>query len=78
MFRSHDRGRSFEPLTLTEGGASPMRAMVMRLRADPAGSDGDLFAVLTDGSIVRMNEGGGNLQLIADRLPPVYDLVVLP
>ena len=78
MFRSHDRGRSFEPLTLTEGGASPMRAMVMRLRPDPAGGDGDFFALLTDGSIVRMNEGGGNLQLIADRLPPVYDLVTLP
>jgi hypothetical protein len=25
-----------------------------------------------------MNEGGENLQLIADRLPPVYDLVTLP
>ncbi len=55
-----------------------MRAMVMRLRPDPAGSDGDFFALPTDGSIVRMNEGGENLQLIGDRLPPVYDLVALP
>jgi hypothetical protein len=58
MFRSHDRGRSFEPLALTEGGASPMRAMVMRLRPDPSGSDGDFFALLTDGSI-RSNERRG-------------------
>jgi hypothetical protein len=78
MFRSHDHGRSFQPLTLTEGGASPMRAMVMHLRRDPAGSDEDFFALFTDGSIVRMNEHGENLQLIADRLPPVYDLVTLP
>ena len=78
MFRSHDHGRSFQPLTLTEGGASPMRAMVMRLRPDPAGGDGDFFALFTDGSIVRMSEGGENFQLIADGLPPVYDLVTLP
>ena len=55
-----------------------MRAMVMRLRRDPSGGDGDFFALFTDGSIVRMNEHGENLQLIADRLPPVYDLVTLP
>jgi hypothetical protein len=64
------RGRSFQPLTLTEGGASPMRGMVMRLRRDPAGGDGDFFAQLTDGSIVRMNERGENLQLVADRASP--------
>jgi hypothetical protein len=74
MFRSLDAGQSFEALG---DNVLPERGMVMRLKADPE-SEGDFFAVTTDGSVIRTREMGGIATLIGERLPPVYDLVALP
>jgi hypothetical protein len=51
--------------------------MVMRLKADPE-SEGDFFAVTTDGSVIRTREMGATATLVGERLPPAYDLVTLP
>jgi hypothetical protein len=74
MFRSLDAGQSFEAIG---DNVLPERGMVMRLKADPE-SEGDFFAVTTDGSVIRTREMGGAATLIGERLPPVYDLVTLP
>ena len=73
MFRSVDAGQSFEAIGY---GALPERSMVMRFRADPE-SEGDFFAVTTGGSVIRTREMAENAMLIAERLPPAYDLVAL-
>ena len=74
MFRSVDAGQSFEALG---DDVLPERGMVMRLKADPE-SEGDFFAVTTDGSVIRTREMGGTATLVGERLPPAYDLVMLP
>jgi photosystem II stability/assembly factor-like uncharacterized protein len=74
IFRSLDAGQSFEALG---DSVLPERGMVMRLKADPE-SEGDFFAVTTDGSVIRTREMGGTATLVSERLPPVYDLVALP
>jgi photosystem II stability/assembly factor-like uncharacterized protein len=75
MFRSSDRGESFRPLAPGDGSTQAMRGMVMQLREDGAGG---LLGALSDGSLLRINEGGENLALIAEKLPPAYDFVALP
>jgi hypothetical protein len=74
MFRSLDAGQSFEALG---DDALPERGMVMRFRADPQ-SAGDFFAVTTDGSVIRTRAMAETSTLVGERLPPAYDLVVLP
>ena len=74
MFRSNDGGQSFQALG---DEVLPERAMVMRFRADPE-SAGDFFAVTTDGSVIRTRTMAEESTLIAERLPPAYDLVALP
>ena len=74
IFRSLDAGQSFEALG---DSVLPERGMVMRLKADPE-SEGDFFAVTTDGSVIRTREMGGTATVVSERLPPVYDLVALP
>jgi hypothetical protein len=74
MFRSVDAGQSFEALG---DDVLPERGMVMRLKADPE-SEGDFFAVTTDGSVIRTREMGATATLVGERLPPAYDLVMLP
>ncbi len=74
MFRSLDAGQSFEALG---DAVLPERGMVMRLKADPE-SEGDFFAVTTDGSVIRTREMGATATLVGERLPPAYDLVTLP
>jgi hypothetical protein len=48
----------------------------MRLKADP--EDGGFFAVCNDGAVVRATADGSSLATIAERLPPAYDLAIIP
>jgi hypothetical protein len=74
MFRSFDAGESFEALG---DDTLPERGMVMRFRADPE-SEGDFFALTTDGLVIRTREAGASATVIGERLPAAYDLVALP
>lgn len=74
LYRSVDRGLSFTRIGETR---PPWRAMVMALVCVP-GAPREFFGSLTDGSIIRSDERGENVTVIADKLPPAYDLVVLP
>jgi hypothetical protein len=76
MFRSDDRGESFYTV---DRGATVQRAMVMRFRAAPDGS-GDFFGVSDDGRVTRIGEAGEESEslVVAEKLPPAYDLVIVP
>ena len=74
MFRSSDRGESFLPLGAGDGSTHATRGMVMSLREDCSGR---LLATLSDGSLLRINDGE-DITMIAEKLPPAYDLVALP
>jgi photosystem II stability/assembly factor-like uncharacterized protein len=75
MFCSTDRGESFHPLGAGDGSTHATRGMVMRLQED---SSGMLLAALSDGSLLRIDDGGENIAMIAEKLPPAYDFVTLP
>jgi len=75
MFRSSDRGESFRPLAAGDGSTHAMRGMVMSLQED---SSGVLLAALSDGSLLRIDDSEENIAIIAEKLPPAYDFVVLP
>jgi hypothetical protein len=77
MFRSADRGASFRPIASGDGSTHATRGMVMRLLADRA-NDGILYGVLSDGSIIRIDEREEMVAVIAEKLPPAYDLALLP
>lgn len=76
MFRSDDQGESFHTV---ERGAGVHRAMVMRFRTAPGG-DGDFFGVSDDGTVIRAIANGEESApaIITEKLPPAYDLVILP
>lgn len=74
MFRSRDRGASFEPVA---GGGGPMRAMVMRFARDLRDGSG-FFAVTTDGSVLSARNHGESFAWVAEKLPPAYDMVAIP
>ncbi len=74
LFRSLDGGESFEPIGAEAG---PRRAMVMKLMAAFADHD-ELFATTTDGTVMRSRDRGDSFTAIATRLPPAYDLLLLP
>ena len=74
MFRSTDRGESFEAIGL---GFGPRRGMLMRLRAGFNGS-GDFFGVSNDGTVFRSTSSSEAPSPIAEKLPPAYDLVIVP
>ncbi|HVN27043.1 MAG TPA: hypothetical protein VMT64_01080 [Candidatus Binataceae bacterium] len=75
MFRSDDAGESFNAI---ERGATEQRGMVMRFREAP-GTDGEFFGVADDGSVLCGHaDGESHLDIIAEKLPPAYDLVVIP
>ena len=74
LFRSLDHGRTFHPIAAEAG---PMRGMVMRILQSPANSD-ELFAVTSDGTVIRSRDCGESFVAIATNLPPAYDLVTLP
>jgi hypothetical protein len=76
MFRSDDRGETFYTV---ERGAGAQRGMVMRFRTIPDGTD-DFFGICNDGTITRTAAIAEELApvTIAEKLPPAYDLVVIP
>jgi len=73
LYCSSNRGASFEPLRLEHG---PLRAMVMQLRKDPA-CPGGFFGAMTDGTVIRASQRGESVTLVAEKLPPSYDLVAI-
>ena len=73
LFRSADRGETFAPISDEQ---SFGRGMLMQMRADP--SNGGFFAVCNDGSVLRANTDGSSIALIAEKLPPAYDLAIIP
>jgi hypothetical protein len=75
LFRSNDRGESFAPISTEQNFG---RGMVMRLKADPENNDGGFFAVCNDGAIVRATDAGSSLATITEKLPPAYDLAIIP
>lgn len=77
IFRSFDRGRTFAPLVYADGAARPGRGAAMRFAMNPDDPN-DVFAAVSDGSIVRIDAASGVARLIAERLPPVYDVLVIP
>jgi hypothetical protein len=76
LFRSEDRGNTFRTIASGDGSTHATRGMVMRLAA--AGDNGTLFGVLSDGSVIRVDENNEEVTPIAEKLPPAYDLAVLP
>jgi hypothetical protein len=73
MFKSSDRGESFEPLARENG---TTRGMMMRFASDPRSAG--FFAVLSDGTVIHARDGGSSLSSLAAGLPPAYDLVAIP
>jgi photosystem II stability/assembly factor-like uncharacterized protein len=74
IYRSNDRGESFHLLTAGDGSTHATRGMVMRLQD----ISGVVLGALSDGSLLRINDGGENVAIIAEKLPPAYDFVALP
>ena len=74
MFRSTDRGESFRPIVAGEGSTQATRGMVMRLLEVSSG----VLGVLSDGTVMWLSEDEESISIIAEKLPPAYDLVVLP
>lgn len=77
LFRSEDRGSSFSPLAYADGMAHPMRGMIMRLVAD-RDDERVLFGALSDGGVIKLDEREEAVSMIAEKLPPAYDLAVVP
>ncbi|MGA8642269.1 WD40/YVTN/BNR-like repeat-containing protein [Candidatus Binatus sp.] len=73
LFRSADRGESFEPISAEQNFG---RGMVMRIKADP--ENGGFFAVCNDGAVIRASTDGASLTTLAEKLPPAYDLAIIP
>jgi hypothetical protein len=77
MFRSTDHGASFTPIANSDGNVYPTRGMVMRFVVQP-GEEHVLFATLSDGTVIRIDERDDTIAILAEKLPPAYDLAVLP
>jgi hypothetical protein len=77
IFRSFDQGRTFAPLVYADGAARPGRGAAMRFAMNPEDPN-DIFAAVSDGSILRIDAASGAARLIAERLPPVYDVLAIP
>jgi hypothetical protein len=73
LFRSADRGETFAPISSEQNFG---RGMVMRLKANP--ENGGFFAVCNDGAVVHAAADGSSLATIAEKLPPAYDLAIIP
>jgi photosystem II stability/assembly factor-like uncharacterized protein len=77
VYRSTDYGQSLKPIACADGRAYPMHGMVMRLIQHPH-DDLVIFGVLSDGGILKIDEREGLLTVVTSKLPPVYDLAILP
>ena len=67
MFRSEDRGNTFRTIASGDGSTHATRGMVMRIVAAP--DNGTLFGVLSDGSVIRVDEHTEEVTPIAEKLP---------
>src|SRR5581483_7718690 len=74
MYRSNDRGESFQLLAAGDASTHATRGMVMRLQD----FSGVLLGALSDGSLLRIDDRGEHAAVIAEKLPPAYDFVALP
>ncbi len=76
LYRSVDGGRSFE---LLERRFAPERGMPMRFRERP-GAPGEFFGVSTTGTVFRYGASGNGYAShpLVEKLPPAYDLTILP
>jgi len=76
LYRSVDYGRTF---AATERRFGPERGMPMRFR-EMSGGEAGFFGVSTSGAVFRCgpNENGYGSHPLAEKLPPAYDLIVLP
>jgi hypothetical protein len=77
LFYSVDHGESFTTFASADGKAYAMRGMVMRLVGDPS-DDHLLFGSLSDGGVIKIDGREGTITTVAEKLPPAYDLVVIP
>jgi hypothetical protein len=77
MFRSDDHGVSFAPVAQGDGNVYPTRGMVMRFIAQP-GDDQILFGAMSDGTVIKIDEHAATSEIVAEKLPPAYDLAILP
>lgn len=76
-YRSTDHGKSFTPIACGNGRAYPMHGMVMRLIPHPQ-DDRIVFGALSDGGVLKIDEREEVISVVSEKLPPVYDLAVLP
>jgi photosystem II stability/assembly factor-like uncharacterized protein len=75
MFRSDDGGESFNAI---ERGAGVHRGMLMRFRTAPGDGD-NFFGVSDDGTVTHgFANGESTLVTVAEKLPPAYDLAIVP
>jgi photosystem II stability/assembly factor-like uncharacterized protein len=74
LFESRDGGRSFSPF-----GELPMarRGMIMQIVHSPWAC-ADLFAVTSDGSLLRWGVGERTVRELASKLPAAFALAILP
>jgi photosystem II stability/assembly factor-like uncharacterized protein len=77
IFRSFDQSRTYAPLVYADGAVRPGRGAAMRFAMNPEDPN-DIFAAVSDGSILRIDAASGAARLIAERLPPVYDVLAIP
>jgi hypothetical protein len=77
MYRSDETGTAFAPIAASDGIAHPMRGMVMRLIARPD-DHRVIYGALSDGGIIRIDERADTVSMIAEKLPPAYDIAILP
>ncbi|MGH7917952.1 MAG: WD40/YVTN/BNR-like repeat-containing protein [Candidatus Binataceae bacterium] len=75
IFRSTDQGRGFTPLAGEAGGMYRTRGMVMRFLPMPGAHE--FYAALSDGSIISIDEPNERILTVAEKLPPVYDMIAL-
>jgi photosystem II stability/assembly factor-like uncharacterized protein len=74
LFVSDDGGRSFRPVGVAEG---ICRGMVMALLQSPINPE-ELFAITTDGKVLRWRPREEEVVEVASNLPPAYALIALP
>jgi photosystem II stability/assembly factor-like uncharacterized protein len=77
MYRSDGTGMQFEAIGSADGMVHPMRGMVMRFVAHP-GDNRIIFGALSNGGIVRIDERADSVSMVTEKLPPAYDMVIVP
>ncbi len=77
MYRSDETGTAFEVLAATDGMVHPMRGMVMRFVAHPD-DNRIIYGALSDGGIILIDEHTDTVSMIAEKLPPAYDITIVP